>query len=182
METLDLQEYLSELSRQSLLTALLEVPSLRRSVGGRRLAAGRPALRPGGQSAEEERAGPQVTPVVSPLRPLPALPGAHLHLTPRLPPQVQLQQGPLLRPGPAVVGVWMGHVFGVFVLYNKLPVCDAAVSMATGNQKKNQRSFIFGKMSHSFESSDTHRTTRVSIQTFELQDTINFHFPPLCQL
>ncbi|KAG7232712.1 hypothetical protein INR49_008199 [Caranx melampygus] len=80
------------------LTALLEVPSLRAHGGGRPLGTGRPGLRrpAGGQSGEEGRAGPQVSPVVSPLGAVPAAAGVPLHLTPRLPPQVQLQQGPLL--------------------------------------------------------------------------------------
>ncbi|KAG7231463.1 hypothetical protein INR49_011658 [Caranx melampygus] len=62
------------------------------------LGTGRPGLRrpASGQSGEEGRAGPQVSPVVSPLGAVPAAAGVPLHLTPRLPPQVQLQQGPLL--------------------------------------------------------------------------------------
>lgn len=87
-------------------TALFEVPSLRKLGGGRPfLTAGRPALRSAGQSGDENRAGLQVTPVVSPLGPLPGLPGVQLHLTPGLPPEVQLQESPLLGCGHCVLPV-----------------------------------------------------------------------------
>lgn len=91
-----------------LLTALFEVPSLREVGGGRPLPAGRPAPRPAGQGGEEDRAGAQVSPVVSPLGPLPAPPGVHLHLTPRLPAEVQLQESPPLRS--RHVGVHLGRL------------------------------------------------------------------------
>lgn len=93
------------------------MPSLRELGGGWALAAGRPALRCGGQSAQKHRAGPQVTPVMSPLGPLPGLPGVRVHLTPRLPPQVELQQSPLLRFRHAVYTyIYNIHMF-VMLLY-----------------------------------------------------------------
>lgn len=87
------------------LTALLEVFPLWEFGRGRSLGAGRPALPSSGQSGEQRRAAPQVAPVVPPLGPLPGLPGARLHLTPRLPSRIQLQQRPLLMPG---------HIYRVF--------------------------------------------------------------------
>lgn len=98
------------------------MPSLGELGGGWALAAGRPALRCGGQSAEEHRAGPQVTPVMSPLRPLPGLPGVRLHLAPRLPPQVELQQSPLLRSRHAASVVYILRFGGIFPFIN-YPKC-----------------------------------------------------------
>lgn len=74
-----------------LLTALFKVFSLREFCQDCSLGAGRPPLLSAGQSSEQHWAGLQVASVVSPLGPLPALPGVFLHLTPRLPSRIQLQ-------------------------------------------------------------------------------------------
>lgn len=63
--------------------------------GGQGPPAGRPVPRSPGQSGAEDLARLQVTPVVFPLSPFPGLAGVRLHLTPRLPPHVELQQSPV---------------------------------------------------------------------------------------
>lgn len=110
--------------------------SLRKLCRRRPLGAGRPALRSGGQSGEEDRAGPQVTPVVSPLGPLPGQPGVPLHLTPRLPPQVQLQQSLLLGSGHCL---YIYECFSLCKLSKVQLVSFVSVSMETGNLKKRAR-------------------------------------------
>lgn len=67
--------------------------------GGQAPPAGRPVLRPPGQSGAEDLAGLQVAPVVFPLGPFPGLAGVSLHLTPRLPAHVELQQSPFFTGG-----------------------------------------------------------------------------------
>lgn len=129
-----MEKYLSKISKTSPLTALFEVPSLRKLGGGRPLPAGRPALRSAGQSGEESRAGPQVTPVVPPLGSLPGLLGVHLHLTPRLPPQVQLQESPLFRSGHCVFNLYVFLV--VFFPFMNYPKCSEFVLPALPSQRE----------------------------------------------
>lgn len=80
-------------------TAFLKVSPLRVLGGGRTPPAGRPLLRPPGQSGAEDLAGLQVAPVVFPLGPFPGLAGVPLHLAPRLPAHVERQQRPSLAGG-----------------------------------------------------------------------------------
>lgn len=105
---------------------------------------------------EERRAGPQVTAVMLPLGPVPGLAGVHLHLTPRVPAQVQLQKSPL--PG-------SGHLFfflsvSLFNLFSWIiQKCGECVMLRSPWQRRSsknelcrdrvQRSCVFGRMCHS---------------------------------
>lgn len=81
------------------LTAFFKVSPLWMFDGGQSPPAGRPVPRSPGQSGAEDLARLQVAAVVFPLRPFPGLAGVPLHLTPRLPPHVELQQSPFFTGG-----------------------------------------------------------------------------------